>query len=192
MSRESTRTSPAEPPVDAIVLAAGRRKSTEARDPSRGMNAETLVECAVRTLQEGGCRRIAVVVDDTDSETARLAEQSGARAIPNDDPGAEPLDLIRLALALIPDDTAWAAILPVDRAFATPGTITRLIREAHTRRAAVIRPTNQGRPGHPTLFARQTFPAFDSADRGAGIDAVIDAFRDELVELEVDGPEARQ
>lgn len=176
------------PPVDGIVLAAGRSQRMGRPKPLLRVGGESFVERAVRLLQEGGCRRIGVVVNDDASETARLAEQTGAAIVVNDAAESEPIDSIRLALAQLPDDTAWVAILPVDHPLVEPGTITRLIQEAHTRVAAVVRPVYHGKPGHPGLFARRTFDTFTRPDLTQGAHSVVEAFRDEVIDLDVDDP----
>jgi molybdenum cofactor cytidylyltransferase len=178
-------------PVDAIVLAAGRSARMGRPKPLLRVGDESFVERAVRVLQEGGCRGVTVVVSDVAAEAARLAEQAGARIVVNDDAESEPIDSIRLALAILPDDTAWVAILPVDHPLVEPGTITRLIAAAHARGGAIVRPVYQGAPGHPGLYARRTFPDFFRPDLERGAHSVVEAFGDEVVDIPVDDPGVR-
>lgn len=190
MKSEAQLTSP--PPasahVDGIVLAAGRSTRMGRPKPLLRVGDESFVERAVRVLQEGGCRGIIVVVNDATSEAVRLAEQAGARIVVNDAAESEPIDSIRLALSALPDDTAWVAILPVDHPLAEPGTVMRLIAATQTPGAAIVRPVCHGAPGHPGLYARRTFDTFARADLEEGAHSVIEAHRDEVVDLAVDDP----
>lgn len=177
---------PSSAPVDGIVLAAGRSTRMGRPKPLLRVGEESFVEHAVRVLQEGGCRRITVVVSDAASETARLAEQAGSRIVVNEAAESEPIDSIRLALSVLPDDTAWVAILPVDHPLVEPGTVMRLIEAAHARGTAIVRPVYHGTAGHPGLFARRTFDTFRHPDLERGAQSVVEIFRDEVVDLPVE------
>lgn len=174
--------------VDGIVLAAGRSTRMGRPKPLLRVGKESFVERAVRVLQEGGCRGVTVVVDDAAAETARLAEQAGARIVVNDAAESEPIDSIRLALAILPDDTAWVAILPVDHPLVEPGTVMRLIEAAHALGGAVVRPVHHGAPGHPGLFARRTITTFFRSDLEHGAHSVVEAYGDEVIDIPVHDP----
>lgn len=172
--------------VDGIVLAAGR--STRMGSPKALLRVgdESFVERAIRVLQEGGCRGVNVVVNDAASDAAGLAEQAGARIVVNDAADSEPIDSIRLALELLPEDTAWVAILPVDHPLVEPGTITRLIAAARDRGAPIVRPRYHGEPGHPGIYARRTLSDFFRADLPQGAHSVVEAYGEAVVDIEVD------
>jgi CTP:molybdopterin cytidylyltransferase MocA len=174
--------------VDGIVLAAGRSTRMGRPKSLLRVGGESFVERAVRVLREGGCRGVIVVVNDAVTETAALAEMAGARVVVNSTRAAEPIDSIRLALSALPDDAAWAAILPVDHPLVEPRTIALLIEAARTREAPIVLPVHHGVPGHPGLFARHTFDAFFRTDLELGAHSVIEAYAAEVVEIPVQDP----
>src|SRR5690606_23084239 len=106
--------------VHRVLRAAGRSSGVGSANPRRGLDGETLVERAVRVLLEGGCAGVIAVVRAQDDATARLAHAAGARVVVNDDPHAQQVDSLRLALRELPDDAVAAAGPPVDAAVLRP------------------------------------------------------------------------
>ncbi len=174
--------------VHGVLLAAGRSSRMGRSKPLLALDGETLVERAVRVLLEGGCAGVIAVVRAQDDATARLAHAAGARVVVNDDPHAQQVDSLRLALRELPDDAVAAAVLPVDVPFVRPATVARLVTAFSTGSALIARPTYHGEPGHPTLFARALFADLAARELPRGARTVIEAHAADTLDIEVEDP----
>jgi molybdenum cofactor cytidylyltransferase len=177
-----------DPPVDAILLAAGRSARMGEPKPLLELDGESFIERGIRALRDGGCRIVVAVVDEQADWAVRLADATGALVELSDDPGAEPIDSVRRALAHIPGDAAAVLLLPVDHPAVKPATVAAVIESFRRDPAPVVRPAHRGRPGHPTLFARSLFDELRGGELPLGARSVIDAHAGEVRDLEVDDP----
>lgn len=149
---------------------------------------EIFIERAIRVLLEGGCSAVIVVAAPDAHETIRHAEQSGALVVHNPDRGSEQSDSLRLGLAETTEEAEAAAVLPVDHPLVEAGTVAMLLRRFRATGAAVVRPTYEGRPGHPGIFACRLFAELSAPDLPRGAHTVIEAYADELIDVPVDDP----
>jgi molybdenum cofactor cytidylyltransferase len=175
-----------DPPVDAILLAAGRSSRMGRPKPLLELDGERFIERGIRTLRDGGCRIVVAVVSEDSDGSVRLADATGALVELSDDPDAEPIDSVRRALVHIPGDAAAVLVLPVDHPAVTPATVAAVIASFRRDPAPVVRPVHRGRPGHPTLFARSLFEELRGAALAEGARSVIDAHAGEVRDLDVD------
>lgn len=173
------------PPIDGVVLAAGRSARMGSPKPLLRSGAHTFLERAVRCLREGGCRSVAVVVSAADAAVGAHALASGAVVIENALPLSEQIDSVRLALDRLPDDTAAAIILPVDFPLVRAATV-RAVADAFRRgNGTVVVPTHGDVAGHPVLLARGEFGAVLSEALPEGLRSLLDARAGLVVEVPV-------
>jgi CTP:molybdopterin cytidylyltransferase MocA len=153
------------------------------------LDGATFVERAVRSLRDGGCRGVLVVVGTDGEEIARHAERAGARTVLNPEPEAEPIASIRLALRALEQETGWAAILPVDHPLVRPTTVAALLAAAASATGEpIVCPAYRGVSGHPGLFPRRLFDAFFRPDLPLGAHSVLELHRAELLNVPLDDP----
>lgn len=167
--------SPGEPPVDGIVLAAGRSNRMGAPKPLLDAGGETFVEHAIAVLRDGGCRDVVVVARAHLPEVERRARSAGARVVVNPDPEAQQLDSLRVGLGALRPGAAAALVLPVDLPRVSAATVRALLEgwRAGGAAAPVVRPVHRGLPGHPTLFARTLFGELVAGKLPQGARSVI-------------------
>lgn len=183
--------------VLGIVLAAGRSERMGRPKALLRVGERSFIRAGVETLMEGGCGDVVAVVASPEIEgEARLA---GARVVWNDAVGSEQIDSLRLGLDAANDDATAAVVLPVDHPLVRPETVRMLLAAHAARPDALVRPTHQGRAGHPTLFPRPVWRALldDSLPRGAR--SVVDdpetarldiPVEDDGILVDIDTPEA--
>ncbi|WP_179779374.1 nucleotidyltransferase family protein [Micromonospora jinlongensis] len=154
-------------PVTAgLLLAAGVGRRYGRPKALVELDGVPLVRRGITLLRDGGCTPVHVVLG------------AGADEVP-DLPGAVPVrhdgwseglgSSLRRGLASLPADVPAAVVVLVDQPLLSPVAVRR-VRAAYAGGALVAVATYAGRPGHPVLLARQTWPLLDRyavGDRGA-------------------------
>ncbi|MFI6063878.1 NTP transferase domain-containing protein [Micromonospora sp. NPDC051227] len=149
-----------------LLLAAGAGRRYGRPKALVELDGEPLVRRAIRLLGDGGCAPVHVVLG------------AGADEMP-DLPGAVPVrherwsdglgsSLLR-GLASLPAAVPAAVVVLVDQPLLSPVAVRR-VRTAYADGAAVAVATYAGRPGHPILLTRRTWPLLSGCalgDRGA-------------------------
>ena len=142
--------------VAGVVLAAGASRRTGIAKATATLDGEPLVARIAGTLRDGGCSPVVVVVGPPHEEAVRAAaERAGARTIRNPDPDRGMLSSLQIALEALPPEIEAAVVALVDHPRVRAGTVRALL--AAVGRAPRVRPTFEGRAGHPYLVARSLF-----------------------------------
>lgn len=147
---------------------------------------ESFLERTVRTLRDGGCDPVFVVVALRDDDGEREAVAAGARVLVNPDPGEGPITSLRLALAELDDSTAGLAYLPVDHPMVRPDTVTALLAAARSSGAALTLPVYGSERGHPAVFGRALFAELSDPALEGGARTVTHRHLDDACLVEVD------
>ena len=174
--------------VDGVVLAAGRSRRMGRPKPLLGADDRSFMERVVKTLREAGCRQVVAVIRPGADAVGTAASEAGARVLVNPDEKAEQIDSLRLALRSLDPGADAALLLPVDHPLVRPATARALIDAFAERGAAIVRALHDGRPGHPTLFAADTFDALFETDLPRGAESVVEARSADRLDVEVDDP----
>ncbi|SCG53176.1 nucleotidyltransferase family protein [Micromonospora zamorensis] len=154
-------------PVTAgLLLAAGAGRRYGRPKALVELDGVPLVRRGITLLRDGGCTPVHVVLG------------AGADDVP-DLPGAVPVrhdgwpeglgSSLRRGLASLPADAPAAVVVLVDQPLLSPVAVRR-VRAAYAGGALVAVATYAGRPGHPVLLTRETWPLLDRyavGDRGA-------------------------
>ncbi|MET7822549.1 nucleotidyltransferase family protein [Micromonospora zamorensis] len=154
-------------PVTAgLLLAAGAGRRYGRPKALVELDGVPLVRRGITLLRDGGCTPVHVVLG------------AGADDVP-DLPGAVPVrhdgwpeglgSSLRRGLASLPADVPAAVVVLVDQPLLSPAAVRR-VRAAYAGGALVAVATYAGRPGHPVLLTRETWPLLDRyavGDRGA-------------------------
>ncbi len=166
--------------VGGVVLAAGASRRAGTIKALAELDGEPLVARAIRTLWEGGCDEVVVVVGPPHAE-AVAAVIGEARRVDNPAPERGMLSSLERAL----DDRWDAAVVSlVDHPRVAPSTVRALIDAFAAGDAELVRPTWQGLAGHPYLVARGVFAALRAGDPAVGPRPIYAARRRRDVEIE--------
>ncbi|MFD2765900.1 nucleotidyltransferase family protein [Micromonospora eburnea] len=152
--------------VAGLVLAAGAGRRLGRPKALVEWDGEPLVRRAVRLLRAGGCDPVHAVVG---AGADRLPTLPGAVPVVNprwrDGLGGS---LLR-GLDSLPSSVDAAVVVLVDQPWLTPAAVRR-VRAAYAAGAVVAVAAYAGRPGHPVLLGRATWPLlppYATGDRGA-------------------------
>ncbi|MDG4839589.1 nucleotidyltransferase family protein [Micromonospora sp. WMMD967] len=151
--------------IAGLLLAAGAGRRYGRPKALVELDGEPLVRRGVRLLADGGCAPVHVVLGAGGDEVPELP---GAVAVRHDRWSDGLGSSLRRGLASLPADVSGAVVVLVDQPLLSPIAVRR-VREAYTIGALVVA-TYAGRPGHPILLCRRTWPLLDRyavGDRGA-------------------------
>ena len=187
--------------IRAIVLAAGASsRMGHAKAALRlGQTGETVLGRVVRTLLSGGAPDVTVVagahIDAVKRAMPEWAAFIGTPYVPRarviEHPGWQQGQLSSLLAGLdaIDDPLLEGALVTlVDVPMVQPSTVATVIAEWRRTRAAIVRPANGDRHGHPVIFDRSVFADLRAADPRAGAKSVFAKHR--VLDVEVNDPGA--
>ncbi|HEX9106177.1 MAG TPA: nucleotidyltransferase family protein [Longimicrobiales bacterium] len=173
--------------IAGIVLAAGASSRMGRPKPELTLGGKSFLERCIEALRAGGCDPVVAVVAEARQAAAR--ERPGVLWAQNAEPGSEQIESIRIALAEIPPDSAAVLVLPVDAPAVRAQTVRTLIQAFQASPAAhVVRPVHQGRPGHPTLFARAVFEQLCEPGLTHGAETIVTRHSASRLDVPVDDP----
>ena len=179
--------------IRGIVLAAGassRMGQAKAALPL-GQTGETLIARVVRTLLGGGVPDVTVVAG-AHIDAVRMAMPSHeprARVIEHAGWQKGQLSSLHAGLAAIDGPLLEAALVTlVDVPLVQPSTVVAVIAEWRRTRAAIVRPADGERHGHPVIFDRSVFADLRAADLDSGAKSVFAKHR--VVNVEIKDPGA--
>lgn len=138
--------------VAGLLLAAGGGSRLGRPKALVEFRGERLVDRGVRTLREGGCEPVVVVLG------AAPAEVPGARVVPNPEWATGMGSSLRAGLAALPPGIRAVVVALADQPLIGPGAVRRLI-DAAGHGASVAVATYGGRRRNPVLFAAEHFAA---------------------------------
>jgi molybdenum cofactor cytidylyltransferase len=99
----------------------------------------------------------------------RLLERSGVRLVPNPDASDGQSTSLRTGLDAMRDEAEAAVVLLADQPLIRPDAVEAVITAYRARPTPVVQAAYGGRPAHPTLLARELWPAVSAltGDQGA-------------------------
>jgi nicotine blue oxidoreductase len=152
--------------VAGVVLAAGAGVRFGGPKAVAVLDGERLVDRAVRTLHDGGCRPVLVV------QGAAALAPVDAELVSNPLWAGGMGSSLRAALSALADraDVAAAVLLLVDTPWVAAAAVRRVIAAHASSGAQAAQASYDGVPGHPVLLARSTWAesaALATGDQGA-------------------------
>lgn len=173
--------------IGGIVLAAGASRRAGGCKALARLGEQTFVGRAVRTLREGGCDDVLVVVGPPHGD-AIAAAVPATSIVRNGAPERGMLSSLRLAVESA-RAAGWdaAVVSLVDHPRVRADTVARLVDAWRSSGADLVAPRFDGRGGHPYVLARSAFDAVLTAPDTATARTVHDGLRN-VIGLDVDDP----
>ncbi|MCX5400676.1 NTP transferase domain-containing protein [Streptomyces sp. NBC_00102] len=174
------------PLVTGVLLAAGGGRRLGGRPKAllthRG---RPLIEHAIRSLREGGCDRITVVLGAAAEEVRSRARLAGCTVTVNPEWHQGMGSSLRAGLTALAGTGADAAlVLLVDQPGIAAEAVSR-VRAAHTSPASLAAASYDGRRGHPVLLGADHWAGVSAAATGdQGARAYLREHREALTLVE--------
>lgn len=142
--------------VTGVLLAAGGGRRLGGRPKALlSHRGRPLIEHAVRSLRDGGCDRIVVVLGAAADEVRARSVLTGCAVTVNPRWEQGMGTSLRAGLAALTDTRAQAAlVLLVDQPDIGAEAVSR-VRTAHTSRASLVAAAYDGKRGHPVLLGAE-------------------------------------
>jgi molybdenum cofactor cytidylyltransferase len=173
--------------VAAILLAAGQSRRMGAFKPLLRFGESTVIESCVGYLSKGGVDSIVVVVGYRAEDIRKqLSSQRLTFAI-NPDPSSEMSASIAAGVALVPESAGAVIISPVDYPAIPASVVSTLIAE-WSNGHRLVKPTWQGRGGHPVLADLSLRTELQSLDSDKGLKGLFDQHQTSVMRIEVPSP----
>ncbi len=173
--------------VAAIVLAAGRSERMGAFKPLLPFGPQTVIECCIDNLREGGVETIVVVVgqDARADALQRHLQNSGVTFAVNPDPLSEMSASIACGVRALSAEMKAVVITPADLA-AVPAEVVEILIHRWQHGAQLIKPTWHERGGHPVLIDLRFRDELVKLDPRGGLKAFFDARQVDRVAVNTD------
>ncbi|WP_327267810.1 nucleotidyltransferase family protein [Streptomyces sp. NBC_01218] len=172
--------------VTGVLLAAGGGRRLGGRPKALlSHRGRPLIEHAVRSLRDGGCDRIVVVLGAAADEVRARSVLTGCAVTVNPRWEQGMGTSLRAGLAALTDTRAQAAlVLLVDQPDIGAEAVSR-VRTAHTSRASLVAAAYDGKRGHPVLLGAEHWAGVaEAADGDQGARAYLREHRAGLTLVE--------
>lgn len=176
--------------LGAVVLAAGASTRMGSPKPLLRLGAESYLERIIATLARVPVDPVVVVLGHRAEQVRSESRLGATRVVVNARWRHGMLGSLQAGVRELRSDEQIAGLLLtlVDSPRFAASTIRGLAAAWAATRAAIVVPTHGGRHGHPVIFGRALWPEILDAPAETGARAVVDAHRDEMLEVYVDDP----
>lgn len=173
--------------VAGILLAAGQSRRMGAFKPLLRFGESTVVESCINYLVEGGVDSIVVVVGHRAEDIRnQLSSQHLTYAV-NPDPTSEMNESIAAGVAMVPQSSRAVIIALVDYPAIPSSVVSTLITE-WSKGYTLVKPTWEGRGGHPVLVDLSFRSELLNLDPGKGLKGLFDQHQTGIKRVEVPSP----
>jgi molybdenum cofactor cytidylyltransferase len=161
----------------------------------------TFLDRVILALREGGADPVVVGVREDPGPVAAEARRAGARVLVPSDLDAGPIATLQAAIRRTRPDRGVAGadgerpspprallFLPADFPLVQGTTVRALVETWRKTGASLVLPMEGGESGHPALFAGPLLDELLDPALPEGARSVVDAHRDEAVQVPVDDP----
>lgn len=170
--------------VAAIILSAGRSQRMGAFKPLLPFGPTTVLQSCINYLRIGGVETVVVVVGHHASEIKTDLKNSNVIFAVNPDLHGEMTSSIGCGLAQLRQETKAVLIAPGDLPAVPPEVVAQLIAEWR-KGAGLIKPTWEGRGGHPVLIDLSFRDELTRLDADRGLNSVFTDHVDQVKRLPV-------
>ena len=173
--------------VAAIILAAGQSKRMGAFKPLLPFGKQSVIKSCIKYLEDGGVESIVVILGHrSDDVRKHLADTSVSFAL-NRDPQSEMGASIAAGVGELPSNARATLIALVDYP-AIPSSVVSALIAAWVQGSRLVKPTSNGRGGHPVLVDLSLRDELLSLNPKLGLKGLFDKQSGEVNRLEVDSP----
>jgi molybdenum cofactor cytidylyltransferase len=172
--------------IAAVILSAGESSRMGRPKALLPIDGQTFIEKIVGALNDAWIGRIIVVLGHNAEEMKRRIDFLPVEILVNPDYKLGQLSSLQVAVRHLENSADCDGLLVhlVDHPYVAPALVTAMIERFYQSGKLIVVPRHQGKRGHPVIFARKLFGELLAAPSDQGAKAVVNAHRDETLEID--------
>jgi molybdenum cofactor cytidylyltransferase len=174
--------------IAAVVLSAGESSRMGQPKALLRIDKQTFIERIVSALKDGGIERIIVVLGFNADMLRREMAHLPVEMLVNPDYKLGQLSSLQVAVRHLQaaQDCDGLMVHLVDHPYIEPKLVRLMAERFEGAKFAIVVPRHQGKRGHPVIFSRSLFGELLRAPLDQGAKAVVNAHRQETLEIDTD------
>jgi CTP:molybdopterin cytidylyltransferase MocA len=174
--------------IAAVVLSAGESSRMGQPKAFLPIGGQTFIEKIVSALAEGGAARVIVIVGHKGDEMRHRIEPLPVEILVNPDYKLGQLSSLQVAVRHLQKEADCEAMLVhlVDHPYIDAQLVKTMIERFSASGKLIAVPRCRGKRGHPVIFSRELFQELLAAPLDQGAKAVVNAHREETLEIDTE------
>jgi len=174
--------------IVAVILSAGESSRMGRPKALLPIDGQTFIERIVGALKLGGVERVVVVLGFNADELRRQIGHLPVEILVNPDYRLGQLSSLQVAVRHLQADPECDGMMVhlVDHPYIDAQLVKLMLERFDGSKYSIAVPRHQGKRGHPVLFARALFGELLNAPMDQGAKAVVNAHREDTLELDTD------
>jgi molybdenum cofactor cytidylyltransferase len=174
--------------IAAVILSAGESSRMGRPKALLPIDGQTFIEKIVKALREAGLQNIIVILGHDAEAMRQKITHLPVTILVNPEYRKGQLSSLRVAIRhLLANDTCSGLLVHlVDHPYIDAALVNLLIEGLEDSGKLIAVPRFHGKRGHPVIFARSLFNELLNAPEDQGAKAVVNAHRDETLEIETE------
>jgi molybdenum cofactor cytidylyltransferase len=174
--------------IAAVILSAGESSRMGRPKALLPIDGQTFIEKIVKALREAGLQNIIVILGHDAEAMRQKITHLPVTILVNPEYRKGQLSSLRVAIRhLLANDTCSGLLVHlVDHPYIDAALVNLLIEGLEDSGKLIAVPRFRGKRGHPVIFARSLFNELLNAPEDQGAKAVVNAHRDETLEIETE------
>jgi molybdenum cofactor cytidylyltransferase len=172
--------------ISAVILSAGESSRMGRPKALLPIEGQKFIERIIRVIGQSRVGRTIVVLGHHADELRGQIEHLPIQMVLNSDYQKGQLSSLQAAIRHIKNDDRCDGMLVhlVDHPFIDVALLDALIQRFYETKKLIVVPRHKGKRGHPVIFSRDLFEELLNAPIDQGAKAVVNAHREETLEIE--------
>jgi molybdenum cofactor cytidylyltransferase len=172
--------------ISAVILSAGESSRMGRPKALLPIEGQKFIERIIRVIGQSKVGRTIVVLGHHADQLRGQIEHLPVEVVINPDYQRGQLSSLQAAIRHIEKDDHCGGMLVhlVDHPFIDAALVDALIKGFFETKALIVLPRYKGKRGHPVIFSRELFGELLNAPLAQGAKAVVNAHRQETLEIE--------
>ena len=174
--------------IFGVVLSAGESSRMGRPKALLPIDGQTFIERIVGALKRGGIERIVVVLGFNADALRQQISHLPVEILVNPDHKLGQLSSLQVAVRHLQaaPDCDGVMIHLVDHPYIDPRLVRLMLQRFEESKCSIVVPRHQSKRGHPVIFSRALFDELLGAPLDQGTKAVVNAHRQDTLEIETE------
>jgi molybdenum cofactor cytidylyltransferase len=174
--------------IAAVVLSGGESSRMGRPKALLRIDGDTFIEHIVGALKDGGIERIVVVLGFNADALRREIDRLPVEILVNPDHSRGQLSSLQVAVRHLQaaQNCDGMMVHLVDHPYIDPKLVRLMLDRFEGSKLSIVVPRHQGKRGHPVIFSRSLFDELLGAPMDQGAKAVVNAHRQDTLEIDID------